>query len=301
MGSFANTLFQLMLGWMQGIVSSVWSAFTSENGGSFFTWLGNHWIPIVLVLCAAGLIADLTVYLVRWKPYRVWRSFFHRGKETDGKTAPEGQPARKGREPVRRNPDGTASRVIRGVLPERHADVRPEGVHTGHVSPHPAQSDLSSSDSESLNPAWHHAGLNTEAHPESLRPVQDPVKRKPDFSRRQQEEPVTGIPTDKKTVPVTVTPAGYRVPADSPHRRPPAVPAAEEENEKEDFSTGKEMERSQQAIYRRRRRIHVSDLFSDPEEDLRTIDAPQQVIDSQKAYHAPVYPRGWKKSGDERE
>ena len=36
--------------------------------------------------------------------------------------------------------------------------------------------------------------------------------------------------------------------------------------------------------------------FNDPEEELRQIDTPQQVIDSRKAYRDPVYPRGWNKS-----
>ena len=51
MGSFANTLFRGMLGWLQGIVSAVWSAFTSEKGGSFFTWIGKYWILIAGLLC----------------------------------------------------------------------------------------------------------------------------------------------------------------------------------------------------------------------------------------------------------
>ena len=48
----------------------------------------------------------------------------------------------------------------------------------------------------------------------------------------------------------------------------------------------------------RRRRLNVSDLFSNPEEELYDFEAPQQLIDSRKAYHDPVYPRGWKKSED---
>ena len=33
-------------------------------------------------------------------------------------------------------------------------------------------------------------------------------------------------------------------------------------------------------------------------EELREIDAPQDLFDRKKAYHEPVYPRNWKKSED---
>ena len=42
-------------------------------------------------------------------------------------------------------------------------------------------------------------------------------------------------------------------------------------------------------------------VISDPEEELHPFEAPQNVINSQKAYHEPVYPRGWKKSEEEKE
>ena len=80
MGSFANTLFTILLGWLQGIVSAVWSAFTTENGQTLFTWIGQRWMIIAAVLCFIGLSADLCVYVFRWKPFRVWKSFFSRNK-----------------------------------------------------------------------------------------------------------------------------------------------------------------------------------------------------------------------------
>ena len=61
MGSFANTLFTILLGWLQGAVSAVWSAFTSEKGNGFLTWIGDHWILLAGILCIIGLVADLGV------------------------------------------------------------------------------------------------------------------------------------------------------------------------------------------------------------------------------------------------
>ncbi len=255
MGSFANTLFRVMLRWLQGIISAVWSVSTSDKGDSLLTWIGKHWIPIVTILCIIGLVCDLGVYIVRWKPYKVWKSFFFRKKEEDVEPIPERRPLMNERP------------VIRRAQP---APIQPVSVQKA---------------------------------PEPAEPEPEEVYKPTDFSRWEPEGPKEEktYPTPREAVPVTVTPAGYRVPADSPYRRPqPAAPVQEKETEAvsaEKQETGK----AQPVLYRRRRRINVSDLFTDPEEELHPFEAPQNVINSQQAYHEPVYPRGWKKSEDEKE
>ena len=254
MGSFANTLFRVMLGWLQGIISAVWSAFTSEKGGSLLTWIGKHWIPIAAILCIIGLVSDLGVYIIRWKPYKVWKSFFFRKKEEE-EPVPERRPLMNEKPVRRRKPEAPA-----------------EPSYTENMREIP------------------------EAEPEE-------VYKPADFSRWENEEPKDekNYPTPRESVPVTVTPAGYHVPADSPYRRPQTADSVQAK-ETEDVSTGKqETGKTQPVLYRRRRRINVSDLFSDPEEELHPFEAPQNVINSQQAYHQPVYPRGWKKSEDEKE
>ena len=65
MGSFANTLFTMMLGWVQSAASAVWSAFTTENGGGFFRWIGKNWMTVAVILCLSlvlSLVAGLLVY-----------------------------------------------------------------------------------------------------------------------------------------------------------------------------------------------------------------------------------------------
>ena len=52
---------------------------------------------------------------------------------------------------------------------------------------------------------------------------------------------------------------------------------------------------------KRRRRLIVGDLFTDPEEELHQFETPQQLIDKNKAYHHPVYPRSWKNGEGESE
>lgn len=246
MGSFANSLFTILLGWLQGAVSAVWSAFTTENGNAFFTWIGKNWLLIAGVLCAAGLAADLCVYLFRWKPYKVWKSFFSRERENE---EPEEEvsfrPAEERNEP--------APRTERRFRPE------PE--------------------------------------PEEEEPDE------PDYSRWEPQEEETVQQQERPAEePGFVTNAGYVVPADSPYRRPEtrnyARPEPEPVYRSAPVTDEGRKEETQAAAGKRRRRISVSDLFADPEEEIQQFDAPQQLFDSSKAYHKPVYPRGWNKSED---
>lgn len=253
MGSFANSLFKIMLGWLQGVVAAVWSAFTSENGSALFNWIGRNWIVIAAVLCVTGLAADLCVYILRWKPFRVWKSFFTRGKDIgDEPAAPK------------------------------------TGSYRNAYAPEPYSGEQSLREQ-----------LPREERQSSDRNSRENLQA-PDLSHWEQEEtPPPKKDPDQK--PATVTGAGYVVPADSPYRRP-----AREETGKSiqapepagSFPGRTEREGSTVVSSRRRRRISVSELFSDPEEELRQFDAQQHVIDSRKAYRDPVYPRGWNKSED---
>ena len=245
MGSFANSLFKIMLGWLQTAVSAVWSAITSENGNLIFNWIGRHWILLAGILCAIGLITDLCVYIFRWKPYKVWKSFFTGNKEAD-----------------LRQPD---------------TDLKSVGSQKSKVE-----------DSGQINRLS--AG--------SAVPVRNDIREESDLSRWETGD---ANDADRESVlieekPATITNAGYIVPADSPYRRPAEEMIQIEEPSKNTYLQGIEKKEPTPVIPRRRKRINVSELFTDPEEELRQFDAPQHVIDSRKAYRDPVYPRGWKKS-----
>ncbi len=252
MGSFANTLFTILLGWLQGIVSAVWSAFTTENGQTLITWIGHHWLLIAGILCFAGLSADLCVYVVRWKPFRVWRGFFSRGRD------PEGEPEREVQNdpPARQKLDAPARGPYYRTVPERSG--REERTDDPDLS------------------QWR-------SEPVKEEPVKPAVKEQPSL----------------------ITGAGYSVPADSPYRRPAGqAPAPAVTTRKETRTTDTDPEENGKSgpaalRPRKRRRISVNELFSDPEEELLEFDAPQDIIDRKKAYHAPVYPRGWKKGGED--
>ena len=252
MGSFANSLFKIMLGWLQGAVSAVWSAFTSEKGNSLFNWIGRNWILIAGILCVIGLAADLCVYIFRWKPFRVWKSFFSRDKDTEETGHEERE--RVSRESVPRPVKATRTDAVREPVQMKQAEPE-QGT------------DFSQWEEE-----------------------------------REEQRHIAVQPADK---PVTVTNAGYIVPEDSPYRRPagetPAQTVSGQDTGKGSLSAGADRSEPNPVAPRRRRRINVTELFADPEEELRQFDAPQHVIDSRRAYRDPVYPRGWQKSEDKEE
>jgi len=83
MGRFADTLFRMLLGWVQTAASWLWSLVTNTDVSTWLSWLLENWLPLTLLLCVAGLVIDFGVYLLRWQPYRVWRSFFRRMSARD--------------------------------------------------------------------------------------------------------------------------------------------------------------------------------------------------------------------------
>ena len=66
MGSFANGLFSLLLGWLQSVVSFLWAALSGNRGSAALSWLYEHWLLLAVLLCVFGGTADLIVYLIRW-------------------------------------------------------------------------------------------------------------------------------------------------------------------------------------------------------------------------------------------
>lgn len=91
MGQFSNTLFTLLLGWVKTAASAVWSAAVDSAANGGLQWLLDHWLILLVLLCVAGSAVDFLVYLVRWQPYRVWRSFLHGRKRRTSPPEDEGE------------------------------------------------------------------------------------------------------------------------------------------------------------------------------------------------------------------
>ena len=91
MNTFSNSLFTFLFGWVRTLIESIWNAAAAGKFSRFLTWLGDHWLFLALwivVLCTA---ADFLVWLIRWRPYLVWKtqlrrlSRFLRGEKVDGR------------------------------------------------------------------------------------------------------------------------------------------------------------------------------------------------------------------------
>lgn len=74
MNSFANSLFSLLFGWLRSLIQGIWTAAARGEFSRFFTWLGDHWFLVAVVLCLGCTVLDYLVWLVRWRPYLVWRT-----------------------------------------------------------------------------------------------------------------------------------------------------------------------------------------------------------------------------------
>ncbi len=85
----ANSFLTVIFGWVPSFVSSVWNWFSGEKDGGLFGWMANHWKGFVLTVCILAVIVDLVIYLFRWRPYRVWISFFRRMKHPARPSDPE--------------------------------------------------------------------------------------------------------------------------------------------------------------------------------------------------------------------
>lgn len=78
MNTFSNSLFTFLFGWARSLIEGVWNAAAEGRLSRFFSWLGDHWVMVVLVLVLIGTALDFLIWFIRWRPYLVWRSTLRR-------------------------------------------------------------------------------------------------------------------------------------------------------------------------------------------------------------------------------
>ena len=91
MGGFAQTCIRILTGWVESLISQIWAISSDPKGSNLVTWIGENWKGIFLALCVAGAAIDLVVYLFRWEPVRVWKSYFRRRKNRNRVNWPAAQ------------------------------------------------------------------------------------------------------------------------------------------------------------------------------------------------------------------
>ena len=81
MGGYAEFCLENLFGWLKIFIGQIWSVFSNQKDNSLLSRIGENWKAILLVLCFAGAVIDLLVYLFRWEPIQVWKSYFRRRRK----------------------------------------------------------------------------------------------------------------------------------------------------------------------------------------------------------------------------
>jgi len=139
-GSFANSMFSVLFSWVRGSVSWLWTFCTSQENGGLLPWIGENWLALTAVLCVGCMAVDFIIHMLRWRPYKVWASFFRR---LFGKNEEEPAPRRRARQQTARiqreylYADGTArteDAVQQGDYDEGGMWYQPEDAVPARVS-----------------------------------------------------------------------------------------------------------------------------------------------------------------------
>lgn len=207
MGSFANSAFSMLLGWIRAAVDWLWRFTGGAGEGGLIPWIGRHWLALTIVLCAVCMLVDALVHLARWQPHKVWASFFRRitGRQeqeapvqvqrawlyADGTARTEGAPPEAGDEPVETwyQPEAELPhpRTSAQDLPPRYvsAFARPEDSYR-HVRRLRYQDDLDqAAPVQGLEDYPQPAPADTPANPADRRANTDRRKRAARLTRAQ--------------------------------------------------------------------------------------------------------------------
>ena len=65
MNTFADTLFSVLFSGIRSLVEGIWSSVVKGNYSSFFHWLGDHWLWLVLILCLICTAIDFIIWMIR--------------------------------------------------------------------------------------------------------------------------------------------------------------------------------------------------------------------------------------------
>jgi len=69
---YTNAIVNAMLGWLKGLASWVLKLFNLSGGFSPLKFLADNWLQLLVFLLVLGVVIDLLVWLIRWRPHWVW-------------------------------------------------------------------------------------------------------------------------------------------------------------------------------------------------------------------------------------
>ena len=102
---YSNAIVNAMLGWLKGLASWVLKLFNLSGGFSPLKFLADHWLQLLIIFLVIGVVVDLLVWLIRWRPHWVWlhkkrviindKNFFAQEKYVDDSDRWDAPPERK--------------------------------------------------------------------------------------------------------------------------------------------------------------------------------------------------------------
>lgn len=69
---YTNAIVNAMLGWLKGLASWVLRLFNLSGGFSPLKFLADNWLRLLIFFLIFGVVVDLLVWLIRWRPHWVW-------------------------------------------------------------------------------------------------------------------------------------------------------------------------------------------------------------------------------------
>jgi hypothetical protein len=71
---YSNAIVDVMLGWLKGLANWVLRLFNlaGSASGSPLVWLSQNWLKLLIFFLTLGILLDLLIWLIRWRPYWVW-------------------------------------------------------------------------------------------------------------------------------------------------------------------------------------------------------------------------------------
>lgn len=136
---YSNAVVNAMLGWLKGLASWVLKLFNLSGGFSPLKFLADNWLQLLVLLLVIGVVLDLLVWLLRWRPHWVWfrkkrvvindKNFFANERYFDDEDDWDA-PRRSSSQPAKPRRDWEDSDFVvrseasRGARPKREAEKR---------------------------------------------------------------------------------------------------------------------------------------------------------------------------------
>jgi len=108
---YTNAIVNAMLGWLKGLASWVLRLFNLSGGFSPLKFLADNWLQLLIFFLILGVVIDLLVWLIRWRPHWVWfrkkrviindRNFFAQEKYIDDSDDWDAPVRKEGAKPAR--------------------------------------------------------------------------------------------------------------------------------------------------------------------------------------------------------